>query len=143
MTSEWIEAIRQCHDEEALTAILSAKKRLSKEEALRSASSRETKLGLTGEHRKSYTNMKTMYIFLGASAASLIIMVVVDFIMGPEAEFLNAYSVFQRLLGQQPSIGESVVAQKLGALGEFVVVLAANLAVGGIVTAIVRLFIKQ
>jgi hypothetical protein len=31
--SEWIEAIRQRHDEDALSAILASKKRLSEEEA--------------------------------------------------------------------------------------------------------------
>ncbi|MGH7455464.1 MAG: hypothetical protein ACRENG_29190 [bacterium] len=34
VTSEWIEAIRQRHDDEALAAILASKKRLSEEEAL-------------------------------------------------------------------------------------------------------------
>ncbi len=34
VTSEWIEAIRQRHDVEALVAILANKKRLSEEEAL-------------------------------------------------------------------------------------------------------------
>jgi hypothetical protein len=34
VTSEWVEAIRQRHDEEALSAILASKKRLSDEEAL-------------------------------------------------------------------------------------------------------------
>lgn len=34
VTSKWIEAIRQRHDEEALSAILASKKRLSEEEAL-------------------------------------------------------------------------------------------------------------
>ncbi|MCI0591255.1 MAG: hypothetical protein L0Y67_06605 [Gammaproteobacteria bacterium] len=33
VTSEWIEAIRQRHDEEALSAIMASKKRLSEEEA--------------------------------------------------------------------------------------------------------------
>jgi hypothetical protein len=74
--------------------------------------------------------------------ASLVVMIVVDVILGPKAEFLNAYSVVQRMIGQTPSAGESLVAQKLGAFGEFVVVLATNLAVGGILTALVRLFTK-
>ena len=74
--------------------------------------------------------------------ASLAVMIIVDVILGPKAEFLNAYSVVQRLIGQTPSAGESLVAQKLGAFGEFIVVLATNLAVGGILTALVRLFTK-
>lgn len=86
--------------------------------------------------------MKTVHLFLGLSAASLIIMIIIDIILGPKAEFLNAYSVIQRLVGQAPSAGVSLVAQKLGAVGEFAVVVVANLAVGGIVCA-VWLFAKR
>jgi len=69
-------------------------------------------------------------------------MTLVDFVIGPKAEFLNAYSVFQRMVGQTPSAGDSLVAQKLGAFGEFGVVLVANAAVGGILTAVVRSFTR-
>ena len=82
--------------------------------------------------------MKTVHLFLLLSAASLIVMVVVDVVLGPKAEFLNAYSMLQRLVGQAPSAGDSLVARKLGAVGEFAVVIGANLIVGGILTAIVR-----
>ncbi|MDX1375793.1 MAG: hypothetical protein R3357_09545 [Burkholderiales bacterium] len=86
--------------------------------------------------------MKSLYVFIGLSAASLLAMIVVDFIIGPKAEFLNAYSVLQRMLGEAPSAGASLVARELGALGEFGVVLAANLAVGGILTAVFRTFVR-
>ena len=84
--------------------------------------------------------MRTMHLFLGLSAASLICMLVVDCILGPKAEFLNAFSVLERILGRSPAAGESLVAQKLGAYGEFAVALAVNLGIGGILTAVVRLF---
>ena len=87
--------------------------------------------------------MKTIYAFLGLFWASLIVMVVVDFVLGPRAEFLNAYSVVERIIGQTPSAGDSAVAQKLGAFGEFAAVLAANAALGGILTVLVRWFAKQ
>ena len=69
-------------------------------------------------------------------------MVVVDFVLGPKAAFLNAYSVLQWMIGQAPSAGESLIARKLGALGELGIVLTANLAVGGLVTALVRIFTR-
>ena len=87
--------------------------------------------------------MKTLVLFLGLSAASLLAMTIIDFVIGSKAEFLNAYSVFQRMIGQTPSPGDSLVAQRLGALGELGVVLAANLALGGILTLLVRLFIRS
>ena len=86
--------------------------------------------------------MKILALFLGFSAVSLAAMTVIDFVIGPKAEFLNAYSVFQRTIGQTPSAGESLVAQKLGALGELGVVLGANLAIGGILTIVVRLLAR-
>lgn len=81
-----------------------------------------------------------MYLFLGLSAASLIVMIVVDSILGPKAEFLNAYSVIERMLGRTPSAGESLVARKLGPVAEFGLVMIANPLIGGILAAAVRLF---
>ena len=83
-----------------------------------------------------------MLVFLYLSAASLIVMVVIDIILGPRAEFLNAYSVVLRMIGKTPPAGESLVAQRLGALGEFGVVLAVNLAVGGSLTVLIRLLTR-
>ena len=61
---------------------------------------------------------------------SLFIMLVVDRALGSRAEFLNAWSVVERLLGRAPSAGPSVVATRGGALGEFVAVVLANAAIG-------------
>jgi hypothetical protein len=87
--------------------------------------------------------MKTVYLFLLLSAASLIVMVIVDVVLGSKAELLNAYSVLQRLLGQAPTAGDSLVARKLGAVGEFAVVIVVNFIIGGILTAMVRFFTSR
>lgn len=84
--------------------------------------------------------MRMWHLFVALSAASLLVMIVVDVLLGAKAEFLNAYSVLERILGRAPSAGDSLVAQKLGPFGELAAVLAANLAVGGILAAVVRLF---
>lgn len=63
--------------------------------------------------------MKLVYVI---SAVSLIVIIVVDFVIGSEAEFLNAFSVPERLLGRQPTAGTSVAANEYGAWGELCIV---------------------
>jgi hypothetical protein len=69
---------------------------------------------------------------------SVICMIVIDRALGPRAEFLNAWSVVERLLGRSPSAGTSVVANRTGAVGEFLAVIAANVAIGTLLAAVVR-----
>ena len=69
---------------------------------------------------------------------SLAAMLVIDRLLGPRAEFLNAWSVLERLLGRAPTAGTSVVASRLGLVGEFVVVLAVNLVVGLLLAFVAR-----
>ena len=64
------------------------------------------------------------------SVSSLLVMALIDRALGSRAEFLNAWSVFERLLGREPSAGASFVALRIGALGELLAVLLANTAVG-------------
>ena len=87
--------------------------------------------------------MKTLRLLIAFFALSLLIMISVDYIIGPEAEFINAFSVVQRLLGQSPAFGDSLVAKKLGATGEFFAIIIANFVISGIMTFIVRLFKKR
>ena len=61
-------------------------------------------------------------------------MLLVDYVIGAEAEFLNAYSAASRLIGQPPDYGLSMVANNLGAAGELAVVLIVNLLIGGLLT---------
>lgn len=84
--------------------------------------------------------MKTGALFLLLSAASLAVMTLVDLVIGPKAEFLNAWSVVERLLGRPPSAGDSVVFAKLGAFGEAVTVVLVNAGIGGVLTWLVRWF---
>ena len=86
--------------------------------------------------------MKTLYLFLSFSVASLLVMILIDAILGPKAEFLNAFSVVQRMVGQAPTSGASLVVQRFGAVGELVVVLISNLVIGGGLTVFVRWRIK-
>jgi hypothetical protein len=66
-------------------------------------------------------------------------MVVVDYLIGAKAEFLNAWSVIERLSGKAPSAGESYVFRKVGAAGEFALVLIVNAVIGAALAFVVRL----
>ena len=81
--------------------------------------------------------------FFTLSIISLIFMVIIDFAIGPKAEFINAFSVLERFVGRSPSAGESLVAGKIGPWGELGVVLLVNLAIGGILAGLSRRLSKQ
>ncbi len=83
--------------------------------------------------------MKTLPLFLLLSAASFAVMLVADVVLGAKAEFLNAWSVVERLLGRAPTAGDSAVYRAVGAAGELLCVFAIHLAIGGLLTALVRL----
>ena len=85
--------------------------------------------------------MKTFALLVLLSLASCTLMTAVDYYLGAKAEFLNAFSVLSRLLGQKPSV-DSLVARKFGAIGEFVVVVVVNLVAGGLLTILVRFWMK-
>lgn len=82
--------------------------------------------------------MKAAYLLITFSVFSLIVMIVIDYSIGAKAEFLNAFSVMQRLLGQPPTFGDSILAKKFGAAGEFGAVIIANVIIGSVLTFIVR-----
>ena len=87
--------------------------------------------------------MKTLPTFLVLSIASLVVMIVVDVLLGPKAEFINAWSVVERLVGRDPSAGPSAVYRSLGATGELVCVVLANAIVGGVLALLVRLYSRE
>ena len=87
--------------------------------------------------------MRNLQLLILFFALSLVVMVFVDYLIGPEAEYLNAFSVVQRLLGQSPSAGESVVAHEFGAIGELVAVVMVNMVIGGMLAFMLRLIQRQ
>jgi len=87
--------------------------------------------------------MKSIPIFIILSVASLLVMIVLDYVLGARAEFINAWSVIERLLGRPPSAGESAVFRYRGALGELIIVGLINVLIGGVLTLVVRLFVGK
>ncbi len=69
-------------------------------------------------------------------------MLAADRLLGSRAEFLNAWSVVERLLGRAPAAGQSVVATRFGPVGEFFAVIAANLLVGFLLALLIRLLTR-
>lgn len=87
--------------------------------------------------------IKTIQIFAVLSVSSLLTMVIVDYFLGPKAEFINAWSVIERLLGRPPSGGNSVVFLHFGAVGELICAGLINLAVGGVLTLLLRMLVRR
>lgn len=77
------------------------------------------------------------------SLTSLLVMVGVDYRLGAKAEFLNAWSVVERLLGRTPSAGESAVARVAGSTGELAGVVLVNLVIGGVLALLISWFWKK
>lgn len=71
------------------------------------------------------------------SAVSFVGMVLIDRAMGSRAEFLNAWSVLERLVGRASTAGDSLVATHLGPWGELVVVIGANAVIGSLLALLV------
>ena len=86
-----------------------------------------------------FHKMHRFALFAAIFTASCLSMVFIDHLLGPKAEFLNAYSVLERLLGREASIADSMIASKFGDLAELVAVIGANLLLGVILTSAVKM----
>ena len=79
---------------------------------------------------------------MALTVVSLVVMVLIDRFLGSRAEFLNAWSALERIVRGSSTATPSVVASRLGAAGEFVVVLAVNLSIGFGLAALVRYLMR-
>ena len=91
--------------------------------------------------------MKTLFnhpfvIYLAASIACLCIMIIVDYVLGAEAEHLNAWVIVNRLAGIQTSIGDSLAIRRLGLAGATLLMLAVNTLFGAVLIQFIKLFIR-
>lgn len=87
--------------------------------------------------------MKTTSLIAILSIASLLVMIVVDYLLGAKAEFINAWSVIERLFGRPPSAGDSAVFLQLGAFGELISVFLVNAVIGGVLTFLAKLVLGK
>jgi hypothetical protein len=91
--------------------------------------------------------MKTLFhypfmIYLAAGIACLCIMIIVDFLLGAEAEHLNAWVIINRVFGKETGIGDSLAIRRFGLAGATLLMLASNALFSVILIQLVRLFIR-
>jgi len=70
-------------------------------------------------------------------------MISVDYYIGEEAEFLNAFSALERLVDQEPSVKESYIAKQYGPIAELFIVVLANITAGSILTVSIKMFTRH
>lgn len=80
-------------------------------------------------------------IYAVATLACICIMIIVDFMMGPEAEHLNAWVIVNRLVGNDIGIADSLAIQKLGLPGATLLMLFVNSIFGIVLISLIRLVI--
>lgn len=81
-------------------------------------------------------------IYIVATITSLGIMIMIDYVLGAEAEHLNAWVIVNRLFGNQTTVGDSLAIRQFGLMGATMVMLAINSFFGVILIQLVRLFIR-
>lgn len=89
--------------------------------------------------------MKALFpfsIYLIGGLASLLIMMVIDFILGAEAEHLNAWVIINKIVGNHIDIPDSLAIRNLGLIGASALMLVINAIGGFILVHLIRLIIK-
>lgn len=91
--------------------------------------------------------MKTLFnypsmVYVAAGMACLCIMIIIDYVLGAEAEHLNAWVIVNRLLGQATSVGDSLAIRALGLPGATILMLVANSLFGIVLIQLIKIFIR-
>lgn len=81
-------------------------------------------------------------LYAVAAMASLCIMVIIDFILGAEAEHLNAWVILNRIFGNDTGIGDSLAIRKFGLAGATLLMLIINTVFGFLLLQLIRLVIR-
>lgn len=77
-----------------------------------------------------------------ACIACLCIMIIIDYILGKEAEHLNAWVILNRLFGNKTDIGDSLAIQHFGLVGATFLMIFVNALFGIILFNLLKLFIR-
>lgn len=80
-------------------------------------------------------------LYLVAGFASLCIMIIIDFLLGAEAEHLNAWVIVNRLFSRNIGIGDSLAIKQFGLIGAIFIMVAVNMVFGAILMQLLRLVI--
>jgi len=77
-------------------------------------------------------------VYIAATVACLCIMILVDFLLGAEAEHLNAWVIINRLFGNKTSVGDSLAIRCLGLYGAAMLMLFADTIFGILFIQLIR-----
>ena len=91
--------------------------------------------------------MKTLFnyplvIYVAATLACICIMMIVDYVLGAEAEHLNAWVIVNRLFGRDIGIGDSLAIRQFGLIGATAIMLLMNTIFGAILIQLIKLIIR-
>lgn len=81
-------------------------------------------------------------IYAIAALGALCIMIIIDYILGAEAEHLNAWVIMNRLFGLESNIGDSMAIQHFGLVGAAVIMLILNSIFGVLLIQFIKLTIR-
>ena len=81
-------------------------------------------------------------IYLIAGMACLSIMVIIDYLLGAEAEQLNAWVILNRLVGRETGIPDSLAIRQLGLAGATLAMVVMNMLFGTVLIFLLKSFIK-
>lgn len=73
-----------------------------------------------------------------AAIACQLIMLMADYVLGSKAEFLNAWSLWTKVLGGKPVHGNDLATESLGLAGAFLLMLGINALLGLVITWVIR-----
>ncbi len=87
--------------------------------------------------------MKTLFehpliIYITAGLACLFIMIVIDYLLGPEAEHLNAWVIVNKLVGNDLGIADSLAIKSFGLYGAAILMLIVNSILGLVLMLLLR-----
>ncbi|MEZ5015800.1 MAG: hypothetical protein R2800_02005 [Flavipsychrobacter sp.] len=89
--------------------------------------------------------MKSLFhpaIYLIATITSLGIMLIVDYLLGAEAEHLNAWVVLNKVLGNATTVGDSLAIRKLGLAGATALTVIVNFVFGFLLAHLISFIIN-
>lgn len=81
---------------------------------------------------------QSMLIYPVATIGCMGIMIIIDFILGAEAEHLNAWVIVNRLFGNETTLGDSLAIKHFGLAGATFLMIALNALFGAVIIHISR-----
>ena len=81
-------------------------------------------------------------IYLFAGIACLCIMLIIDYILGAEAQHLNAWVILQEILGHSSKFGDSLALQKMGLAGATILTIVVNGIFGFLLIQLLHLIVR-